>query len=67
MFLLFWCVPDGHISATPCLAVFRAAAAMAETLLFSYGGNSPHAAGARLKSETRCLETTHWACLKSEL
>ncbi|KAH1586184.1 hypothetical protein KXX00_005340 [Aspergillus fumigatus] len=46
---------------------FVQAAAMAETLLFSYGGNSPHAAGARLKSETRCLETTHWACLKSEL
>ncbi|KAH1939930.1 hypothetical protein KXV48_000023 [Aspergillus fumigatus] len=40
---------------------FVQAAAMAETLLFSYGGNSPHAAGARLKSETRCLETTHWA------
>ncbi|EAW16411.1 transcription factor domain-containing protein [Aspergillus fischeri NRRL 181] len=46
---------------------FVQAAATAETLLFSSGGNDPNAAGASLKSETRCLETTHWACLKSEL
>lgn len=67
MFLLFWCVPDGHISATPCLAVFRAGRRHGRDPALLVRGNSPHAAGARLKSETRCLETTHWACLKSEL
>jgi hypothetical protein len=40
---------------------FVQTAAMAETMVFSsrVSGN--------LTNDLRCLETTHWACLKSEL
>ncbi|KAL4758538.1 transcription factor domain-containing protein [Aspergillus foveolatus] len=43
---------------------FVQTAAMAETIVFSSNGSDTTAS---LKRDLRCLETTHWACLKSEL
>ena len=43
---------------------FVQTAAVAEMMVFSSNGSSTTAS---LQRDLRCLETTHWACLKSEL
>ncbi|KAL4744842.1 hypothetical protein BDW72DRAFT_208691 [Aspergillus terricola var. indicus] len=43
---------------------FVQTAAMEEMMVFSSNGSNTMAS---LKKDLRCLETTHWACLKSEL
>ncbi|KAL3457969.1 hypothetical protein BJX64DRAFT_302309 [Aspergillus heterothallicus] len=45
---------------------FVQTAAMAEAILFSSDARVSQS-GSRPTSDLRCLETTHWACLKSEL
>ncbi|KAL2836418.1 hypothetical protein BJY01DRAFT_258680 [Aspergillus pseudoustus] len=45
---------------------FVQTAAMAETLIFSSGA-TPTTTGGNFISDLRYLETTHWACLKSEI
>jgi hypothetical protein len=47
---------------------FVQTAAMAETMVFvSRGVERGRGAESQSSSDLRCLETTHWACLKSEL